>query len=175
MGVAGSGKGTQGQLLAKESGYTFLSTGELLRTYGSDDQHKRMLVGEILGDEEVTELVDKALSEIPQQNKMILDGYPRSVAQADWLLEQQEKMRFKLECVLHLVISRQAAKARLFDRARADDHDEAIEARFSEYDQATRPVLTHLLNTHVPVVEVNAEQLIDDVHTEIMNIIKQCA
>lgn len=171
MGIAGSGKGTQGQLLAKKSGYNFFSTGELLRTYGSEDQHRRMLAGEILGDEEVTALVDEALQAIPDQNKTILDGYPRTVAQANWLLEQQKKQRFKLECVLHLVVTRTAAKARLFERARADDHDQAIDARFSEYDQATRPILAYLLKSRIPLEEINAEREIEAIHAEIMQII----
>lgn len=175
MGIAGSGKGTQGQLLAESLGYRFLSTGELLRSYGSEDQHARMLAGQYLGDEEVTALLDRALREMPEQNKTIVDGYPRTTGQADWLLAGQRQGRFRLEGVVHLVASRAAVKVRLFERARVDDHDEAIEARFNEYEQATRPVLAHLAAAQISVTEIDAEQPIDAIHTQIIQIVDTLA
>lgn len=170
MGIAGSGKGTQGKLLAERGGYTVLSTGELLRTYGSEEQHARMQTGVILGDEEVTALLDKALKDLPDQNKVILDGYPRRIGQAEWLIADEQKDRFQIQYVLHLEASREAVKARLHDRARADDHDEAIEARFNEYEQVTLPILEYFRSHSVPVVEVNGEQPIETVHEAIMAV-----
>jgi len=168
MGISGSGKGTQGALLAEKQGMRVISTGELLRTYGSEEQHKRMATGIFLADEEVTDLLDKALNELPDQNAVILDGYPRRISQADWLIEQARKGRFKLEEVFQLVISRAAVKARLLDRARPDDHDSAIEGRFNEYEKGTVPVLEHLREAGVPVIDINGEQSVEAVHEAIM-------
>lgn len=172
MGIAGSGKGTQGALLAREHGLHVVSTGELLRNYGSAEQHKRMLTGEILADEEVTALLDTALSDLTDKDKVILDGYPRRISQADWLLEQASTGHFKLDKVLHLVVSREAVKARLLDRGRQDDHHDAIEERFNEYERATVPILKHLEEAGVPVVEVNGEQPVQAVHQAIMDSLK---
>jgi len=171
MGIAGSGKGTQGALLAKEHGLHVISTGELLRNYGSPEQKQRMLTGEILADEEVTALLDKALSELPDKNAVILDGYPRRISQADWLLDQAKAGHFKLDKVLHLKVSREAVKARLLDRGRQDDHNDAIEERFNEYERATLPILEHLKEAGVQVIGINGEQSVDNVHQTIMAVI----
>lgn len=170
MGIAGSGKGTQGKLLGSTRGYHVISTGELLRTYGSEAQHERMHKGEILGDEEVTALLDKALQNLDTPDRVILDGYPRTVDQAKWLLSQTE--RFGINYVLHLLASREAVKDRLHARGRTDDHDAAIEARFNEYEQATLPILDFLREQGVEVVEVNGEQPIETVHEEIVSVDK---
>ncbi len=172
MGIAGSGKGTQGKLLAETTDYKVISTGELLRAYGSEDQHRRMHTGELISDEEVTELLDRALAELDDPNKTILDGYPRSVAQSKWLLGQAAGGRFNIQYVLHLNASREAVKQRMKDRARTDDHDEAIEARFNEYEKATVPILDYYRTHGIDVVEVNGEQPIETVHQEILAIDK---
>lgn len=170
MGIAGSGKGTQGKLLAQARGYHVLSTGDLLRSYGSEEQHARMHRGELISDEEVTDLLDQALSNLDDQNKTILDGYPRSVAQSKWLLAQAAAGRFEVQFVLHLEASREAVKARIQNRARADDHEKAIEARFNEYEQATVPILDYYRHHDIEVIEVNGEQPIETVHQEILAI-----
>lgn len=170
MGIAGSGKGTQGKLLGETGGYHVISTGELLRNYGSDDQHERMHKGIILGDEEVTELLDRALQDLADQDRTILDGYPRRVSQAAWLLADDKTGRFKVRYVLHLVASREAVKARLVERARTDDHDAAIEARFQEYEQATLPIIDYLRERGVPIEEIDAEQSIEVVQAQIKAI-----
>ncbi|MDB5182348.1 MAG: oxidoreductase [Candidatus Saccharibacteria bacterium] len=172
MGISGAGKGTQGALLAKEMGLKVISTGELLRTYGSEEQHARMKTGIFLGDEEVTALLDKALSELPDQNAVILDGYPRRISQADWLLEQEKQGRFKIERVLEFNISREAVKARLLDRARPDDHDSAIEGRFREYEKDALPVLEHLKQANMPVTKINGDQPVEAVHAEVVAAFK---
>ncbi len=173
MGIAGSGKGTQSNLLAQKDGFQVISTGELLRTFGSDEQHDRMHKGEILGDEEVTELLEKALEQIEDQDNVILDGYPRRVSQAEWLLDQQKQGRFNIACVIHLVASKEAVKARLLERGRLDDHGESIDQRFKEYEQDTLPILEHLEKAGVVVKAVDAEQPVEAVHDEIVKWLKE--
>lgn len=170
MGIAGSGKGTQGKLLAATQGYHVLSTGELLRSYGSEEQIARIQTGQLTSDEEVTALLDTALINLEDQNKTILDGYPRSVTQSKWLLGQAASGRFTIQYVLHLQASRAAVKARMQTRARADDHDDAIEFRFNEYEQTTVPILAYYREHGIEVIEVNGEQPIEDVHTQIIAI-----
>ena len=170
MGIAGSGKGTQGKLLGAILKHTVISTGDLLRSYGSEEQHARMHKGEILGDDEVTELLDKALSSLDHPGDTILDGYPRTLSQAEWLVSEKNSNRFKVRYVLHLEASREAVKARLQGRARADDHDRAIEARFNDYERSTLPILEFYRKIGVRVIEVNAEQPIEDVHQELLAI-----
>ena len=170
MGIPGSGKGTQGNLLAATRKYQVISTGELLRTYGSTEQHARMQAGEILGDEEVTALLDKALAGLEDQDRTILDGYPRRINQAEWLIEQSRAGRFHLDYVIYLMASPESVTQRLQARGRKDDHDGAIQARFIKYEQETMPILEFLRGQGVKIVEVNAEQPIEDVHQELLAI-----
>ena len=173
MGIAGSGKGTQGRLLAEKDGYNLISTGELLRNYGSKEQHERMNNGEILGDEEVTKLLKKALEEIENQNNVILDGYPRRLSQAEWLLRESKTGKFQVSSVIHLIASKKAVKTRLLDRARNDDHDNGIEQRFKDFEQDTAPILNYLIKSGVRLKEVNAERPVEEVRTEIVNWLRE--
>ncbi len=173
MGIAGSGKGTQSKLLAEKDGYDLISTGDLLRNFGSDEQHSRMNNGEILGDDEVTELLEKALMQIKDQNNVILDGYPRRLTQAQWLLDQSNKGRFQVESVVHLVASKFAVKSRLLERARKDDHDSGIDQRFKDYEQDTVPIINFLIKSGVRLKEIDAEKSVEIVHNEIVNWLKE--
>lgn len=175
MGIAGSGKGTQSKLLAEKDGFHVISTGELLRQHGSDGQHARMLKGEILGDEEVTALLEKALSVTGDPNNVILDGYPRRTSQAEWLLEKQREGKFQISSVVHLIASKEAVKSRLLDRARQDDHDDGIEQRFAEYESDTVPILDYLTTAGIKVKDINAEQPVEAVHQEIVDWLRNSA
>lgn len=173
MGIAGSGKGTQSKLFAQRDGYEVVSTGELLRVNGSEEQKKRMRAGQILGDEEVIALLDEALNIKQDQNKVILDGFPRRISQANWLFEQQKAGRFTIEGVVHLVATRETVKERLEYRARTDDHDRAIEERFNIYEKATFPILQHFADADVHIAEIDAERPIEAVHADVMQAVKQ--
>jgi adenylate kinase len=127
-----------------------------------------MQTGALLTDQEVTELLDRALQNLDDQDRTILDGYPRSLAQAEWLLSKDKAGRFKVDYVLHLLASREAVKARMHDRGRADDHDDAIEARFREYEQTTLPILAYFEARGVRIIEVDGEQPIETVHKQIV-------
>jgi len=89
MGVAGSGKSVQGRLLADEMALPWLSTGEFLRMLVSGERRKDMLAGRLLSDREIIKLVQKIFAMIDIHEEFILDGFPRTVSQADWLLNQQ--------------------------------------------------------------------------------------
>src|SRR5258708_2426063 len=124
IGIAGSGKGTQGTSLADSRGYHLVSMGEVLRMYVTGKQRERMLAGELLDDKEIIEIVDKVLSSLPPDEEIILDGYPRTIPQTEWLVDQVKSGRFNLNAVFHLVASRDAVKRRLLARARVDDVEE---------------------------------------------------
>jgi adenylate kinase len=168
MGIAGSGKGTQGTMLADARGYHLISMGEVLRMYVTGEQRERMLKGELLDDEEIIKIVDQVLKSLPDDEEVILDGFPRTIPQAKWLLEQAEKGRFNLKKAFHLVASRDAVKRRLLGRARIDDVDSAIEERFNEYERSTAPILGWLRQNGVEVVEVNAERPVEAVNDDLV-------
>ncbi len=172
MGIAGSGKGTQGKMLADQHHMHLMSMGDVLRMYVTGQQRERMLAGELLGDKDIIELVDQVLKSIPSDEEVLLDGFPRTIPQAEWLLEQSKTGRFKLRMAFHLVASRTAVKERLLGRGRIDDKEHAIEARFNEYERSTTPLLHWLSEQGIKVVNVNAERSVDVVNDELVQHLK---
>ncbi|MBC7546754.1 nucleoside monophosphate kinase [Candidatus Saccharibacteria bacterium] len=172
MGIAGSGKGTQGKMLADQNGYHLFSMGEVLRMYVTGAQRERMLAGGLLDDQEIIKIVDKVLMTIPPEDEVILDGFPRTIPQAEWLLNEISKNRWQLTCVFHLVASHEAVRARLMTRGRIDDKEKVIEARFSEYERSTAPLLTWFGEHDVTVLDVNAERSMYDVNDDLIEYLK---
>ncbi|MFI5270798.1 MAG: adenylate kinase family protein [Candidatus Saccharimonadales bacterium] len=168
MGIAGSGKGTQGKMLADRYGFHLISMGDIVRMYVTGDQRKRMLNGELLDDTEVISIVDKVLSSIDDSKSIILDGFPRTIPQAEWLIEQQKSGRFSVDIALHLRASSDAVRKRLIDRARIDDTNDAIDARFKEYETSTTPLLAWLENNRVKVLNIDAERSVEEVNAEMV-------
>ncbi|HMT55734.1 MAG TPA: nucleoside monophosphate kinase, partial [Candidatus Saccharibacteria bacterium] len=91
IGVAGAGKSVQGKHLSDLLGFPWISTGELLRMHISGEKRQRMLRGELLTDEELYEIVEPILKELMNESQIILDGFPRTLAQAQWLEQFVEK------------------------------------------------------------------------------------
>jgi adenylate kinase len=168
MGIAGSGKGTQGKMLADARGFHLISMGEVLRMYVTGKQRERMLAGELLDDREIITIVDQVLSSLPDSEEVLLDGFPRTIPQAEWLLEQVKAGRVQLQLAFHLVASREAVKQRLMQRGRIDDKEAAIEARFDEYERSTSPLLDWLSKHGVEVVDVDAERSVEAVNDDLV-------
>lgn len=173
MGVAGSGKSLQGRRLADELGLPWLSTGEFLRMLIAGEKRKDMLAGKLLGDQEIIGLVQKVLGVIDKKEEFILDGFPRTAAQADWLLNQVKHDQLSVTAVIHLQAREQTVKERLLQRGRPDDYQEAIKARFDEYEQAIKPILKHFREAGIKVVDVSSEQSPDEVNQDIINNLRQ--
>lgn len=171
MGVAGAGKSMQGRLFADEHGYAWISTGELFRVLVTGKRRQQMLEGKLLSDDEVIKLIDKTLKLIDLNQEFLLDGFPRTRVQADWLLDQVKQGRFKLTAVFNLAASPEVVKERLLARGRLDDTEEAIKKRFAEYETTTLPILDYFKQAGVDVHDIDAAKDPMTVHDEIMNYI----
>jgi adenylate kinase len=172
-GVAGAGKSMQGRLFADEHGYAWISTGELFRVLVTGQRRQEMLEGKLLSDDEVIELVDKTLKLIDLKQEFLLDGFPRTRVQADWLLQQMHAGRLNLTAVFNLKATPAIVKKRLLNRARQDDTEAVIEKRFKEYQIATLPILDYLKQAGAPVYDIDADQDPITVHDAIMALIDQ--
>jgi adenylate kinase len=175
MGIAGSGKGTQSKLLTDRHGFHLITMGDVLRMYITGEQRQKMLRGELLNDEDIIAIIDKVLESIVNGTDILMDGFPRSIPQAEWLLEQSKKGRFPLKMAFHLVASREAVTSRLLDRARVDDRADAIDKRFDEYERSTVPLLDWLKANGVPVIDVDAERPVEDVYADLDSHINRAA
>lgn len=161
----------QGRLLADEHGYAWVSTGEILRVLVTGKRRQEMLKGKLLSDEEVIEMLDKVFELIDTSQEFVLDGFPRTIPQADWLTDQVKKGRFELHAIVNLVSSQDVVEKRLLGRGRVDDTKEAIATRFEEFERVTTPILQHFRDENIPVHDINADRSPREVHDEILSFI----
>jgi adenylate kinase len=173
MGVAGAGKSVQGRRLADELAVPWLSTGEFLRMLTAGATRKHMLSGKLMNDEEIISLVRKIFAVVDTENEFILDGFPRTVGQADWLLNQAKYGQLDITAIVNISATREVVKERLLNRGRLDDHEEAIEERFQEYEQTIVPILDQFRMAKVTVLDVDGDQSIEQVHDDIEKALRQ--
>jgi adenylate kinase len=153
MGPPGSGKGTQAQTLVREHGWIQLSTGDLFREHirrGTEvgQTAKRYIdKGEYVPDSVTVDMVRQRLREIPASTRIVFDGFPRTVAQADALDALLGEFGRRVDGVILLDVPRGELLARLGKRAteqgRSDDTPEVIGKRLDVYEHQTRPVVDH--------------------------------
>jgi len=172
IGIAGSGKGTQGKLLADRYKYRLITMGDIIRLHLSGEQRERLMSGFLLDDQAIIKLLDDVLKTISDDNRVVLDGFPRSVTQAKWLMEQSRTGRFSIDHAFHLVASKEVVKQRLLARSRPDDHDQAIELRFNEYEKATKPIIDWFIDNGVQVLDIDGEKTVKEVHESIASHIQ---
>jgi adenylate kinase len=169
MGVAGAGKSMQGRLFADEHGFAWISTGELLRVLVTGKRRHEMLEGKLLSDDEMVHILDKVLDLINTSDEFVLDGFPRTIPQAEWILTQAEHGRFDIDIVFNLVASQNLLRTRLRARGRIDDTDEAIAQRFKEYEEVTRPIMDLLRARGIHVYDIDASKTPQEVHDALLS------
>lgn len=174
LGLAGSGKSTQSRLLAENYGCRWLSVGQLLREKITGHLKEEMLTGKVLEESIVTDIVEPELDlKSGQDTELVLDGYPRGKEQADWLISKQNQGQLQIKAVIHIQTAESLAKERLLSRGRQDDNEQAIAERFMEYEHTIKPIIDDFKNNHIPVIEVNGEQTINEVQNEILSSVER--
>jgi adenylate kinase len=149
LGPPGAGKGTQAEKLSEKLGIPQISTGELFRQNIGDGtklglEAKRYLdAGDLVPAELTNQLVDERLDHADADNGFILDGYPRSVAQAKALHEMLERRGTDIDAVVEFRVSEDELFERLKARGRADDTEDVIRNRMKVYRDETAPLLEY--------------------------------
>ena len=149
LGPPGAGKGTQAEKLAEKLQIPHLSTGELFReNIGNGTklglEAKRYLdAGDLVPAELTNEMVDDRLSKPDLDAGFILDGYPRSVQQAQALHDMLERRGIQLDAVLEFRVPEDTLFERLKSRGRADDTDDVIRNRMNVYRDETAPLIEY--------------------------------
>ncbi|OBJ74292.1 adenylate kinase [Mycobacterium sp. 1274756.6] len=152
LGPPGAGKGTQAVKLAEKLGIPQISTGDLFRhniSTGTDlgVQAKRYLdAGDLVPASLTNALVEDRIDQPDAANGFILDGYPRSLEQAEALHEMLNRRGTRVDAVVDFQVSQQELLSRLKGRGRADDTDEIIENRMKVYRDETAPLLEYYRN-----------------------------
>ena len=176
----GAGKGTQGVLIAEHFGIPHIASGDLLREHVAQGTELGRSVqayvdqGELVPDEVVLEMVKAALVETGQDG-YVLDGLPRTMAQARALYELTAGLELTADVVLHLQVTDSELVRRLLARAqeqgRADDTAEVIARRIALYHEVTAPIVSWYAQRGI-LVTVDAMRPADAVGRQILTALE---
>ena len=180
FGPPGAGKGTQSKFIVKKYNIHQLSTGDLLRdeikngTELGSKISSIMNSGELVSDIIVGDLIEKFISNENYKNKIIFDGYPRTLPQAKNLDILLKNYNQKINMVLKLNVSLETIKKRILERKtiekRADDNEDIVIKRFQTYQKSSETVLNYYEQTKLLKV-VNGENSISQINNEISGLI----
>lgn len=187
LGPPGAGKGTQAQRLVEKHGIPQLSTGDMLRAAVKAEtpvglKAKAVMdAGELVSDAIVNAIVAERIDQPDCANGFILDGYPRTLPQADAVEEMLAERSLKLDVVIELLVDDRALVGRIVKRAeeakaagqpvRKDDNPEVFDERLREYYKKTAP-LTGYYYAKRMLKTVDGMAAIDDVTKAIGKIVK---
>jgi adenylate kinase len=175
VGPPGAGKGTQAIRLAESLGVPHISTGDLFRENLKERTElglaaqRFMDAGELVSDEVTVGMVAQRLSEPDAENGFILDGFPRTVSQADSLATILAKDDHELDAVVALEVPEDVVVARLLGRGRGDDTEEVIRRRQQVYRDETHPLLQHYKSR---LVTVNAVGEVEEITERVLDALR---
>lgn len=172
LGPPGAGKGTQAQRLVERLGIPQISTGDMLRAAvaAGSAVGKRaktfMDAGKLVPDEIVIDVAAQRLGQPDARKGFILDGFPRTAAQADALDKLLPTLGVSLERCVSLTVDGEELVQRLLRRAqiegRTDDNEQTIRTRMQVYKESTAPLIAYYRARGV-LREINGEGSVDEV------------
>lgn len=168
FGPAGAGKSVQGQMLAARMDWRWLSAGQLLRDTHDPELVQTMHSGNMVSHEAITKIMGEAIHRAGDIDQLILDGFPRLLEQAKWLVDSQTDHGRHVKLVVVLEVPREELLKRLSIRGRVDDTPEAIDQRLNIYRQEMYPILSYLTEQNIPVVHIDGVGAVGQVHDRIV-------
>ena len=172
FGPAGAGKSVQGQLLSARHGWRWLSAGQLLRDSKDEELHRIMSTGKLVPSEVTNRLMDEAIVKAEDISHLIIDGYPREMAQAKWLVDSKSNHGRDIALVVVLEVPKSELLKRLEIRGRADDVPEVIDERLRIYRQEMYPILTYFTEQGINIAHIDGVGTVGQVHDRIVDEIE---
>ncbi len=177
FGAPGVGKGTQAVILAEKLGVAHLSTGDAFRsaikggTAIGLKAKEYVEAGKLVPDEVVAGIVEEAMGHPSFADGCILDGFPRTRAQADALEVMLAEKGRSVTSVVNLAVDDATIVSRLLQRGRADDQEDIIRHRLEIYNDETAPLLSFYADRGV-LTSVDGVGEIEEVSARILDAIR---
>lgn len=182
FGPPGAGKGTQSEFLISKYNLFYISTGDLLRkeiagkTKLGLEAQSSIEAGGLVSDEIIVQIIEKTITDNPDSNGFLFDGFPRTYIQAYILEGLMIKLNTSLNCLISLAVPEAESVTRLLNRGktseRSDDNEKVIRNRLKEYNEKTLPVLQFYKDKGI-FFEVNGSESIEKVTWSITRILSQ--
>lgn len=167
FGAPGSGKSSQGRLLAARNNWEWLSTGLLFRHTAEPTVLSQLAKGDLVDNELANRKVDEKLQRISNTTNVILDGYPRNIAQANWLLDNLATYKRKIEVALVFEVPSEELLKRLVGRGRHEDSPSIARKRLDLYAKNIGSILDLYKKLHIPICSVSGLGTVNEVHERI--------
>ncbi len=167
FGPAGSGKSVQGQILAARHGWRWISAGQILRDTNDMEILRTISAGNLIDQTKMSAIIAETLKKAKDIEHVILDGFPRQVAQAKWLVENTPEHERSIQLAVVLDVPTEELQDRLKIRGRADDESDAIEKRLDIYNQEIVPILKYLHEKDIAVRYIDGHGSVGQVHDRI--------
>lgn len=175
IGIQGSGKSTQGNLLSEKLQVPYLSTGHIFRELAKEHTSvgryikETMSAGYLIPDDRTIDIVNEYLAKDEYKTGYILDGFPRTLVQAEAFKEATDK-------VVYLRVSDKEALHRLMvkngQEGRPDNTAKALEKRIELFHKLTEPVLDYYRQKGI-LIEIDGEKTIEEIHADIMKSLQK--
>ena len=182
LGPPGSGKGTQGKLLSERLGVPAISTGDILRQAVREgtplglQAQAIMAKGELVSDDLIIELIRERIGRADAREGFILDGFPRTVTQAEALETMLSGNGDGLSAVLNFSVPEPELVERMLQRARAegreDDRPETIRERLRVYREKTEPLIGYYKKKNL-VADVPGVGTIPEITSRVENALRR--
>ncbi|MBA2309483.1 MAG: adenylate kinase [Pseudonocardiales bacterium] len=175
VGPPGAGKGTQARLLAQRLDVPHISTGELFRANMEDctplglEAKRYMDAGELVPDSVTVGMVRERLARDDVAKGFVLDGFPRTVPQAESLRDLLAEENEQLDAVVEFQVPEDVVVERLMERGRGDDTEEVIRRRQQVYWEETSPLLEHYRDR---LLGVDAVGPVDEITTRVLDVLR---
>ena len=166
LGPPGAGKGTQAAILSDKLGVPHISTGDLFRANIGEgtplgvEAKQYIDAGKLVPTDVTARMVASRLAEADTANGFLLDGFPRTVEQAELLKDILADAGVSLDGVVEFRVSEDVVVERMLARGRADDNEETIRTRLGVYRDETAPLIEYYGDR---LITINAEGSVEDI------------
>ncbi|SQG64057.1 adenylate kinase [Corynebacterium renale] len=175
LGPPGAGKGTQAALLSEKLGVPHISTGDLFRANIGEgtalgvEAKSYIDAGKLVPTDVTARMVEDRLAQEDAADGFLLDGFPRTVEQAEILKDMLAKHDQKLDGVLNFSVDEDTVVERMLARGRADDNEDTIRTRLQVYRDETAPVIDHYGDA---IITIDAVGEIEEINQRALKALK---